>query len=87
MPGNTIQMTPSRATQNGYAIRAFREDQGISVQKLADAVGVTAPHMRNIENEHRNASPRHMALIARALGKPLAAMMRDHPAGTEQVPA
>lgn len=79
--------TPSRATQNGYAIRAFREQQGMSVQKLADAAGVTAPHMRNIENELRNASRRHLALIARALGQPIAALMRDYPDGTEQVPA
>ena len=51
-----INATPSRATQNGYAIRAFREKAGLSVQWLADAVNVSAPHIRNIENEHRNAS-------------------------------
>jgi hypothetical protein len=43
--------------------------------------------MRNIENEHRNASPRHVALIARAIGKPVAAIMRNYPTGSEQVPA
>lgn len=75
--------TPSRPSQNGYAIRGFRESQGLSLQHLADAVGVTAPHMRNIENEHRNASRRHLALIARALGQPIAALMRDYPDGTE----
>lgn len=87
MPGKTISMTPSRATQNGYAIRAFREGEGLSVQALADAIGVTAPHLRNIENEHRNANARHLALIARTLGKPVAAIMRDYPAGAERVPA
>lgn len=87
MPGTTLTVTPARATQNGYAIRAFREAQGLSIQALADAADVSAPHMRNIENEHRNASPRHLALIARRLGTPLAALMRDHPTGAEQVPA
>lgn len=82
-----MNAVPSKARQNGFAIRAFREDQGLSLQALADAVGVTAPHMRNIENEHRNASPRHMALIARRLGKPLAALMREHPTDAEDVPA
>ena len=76
MTATPITATPSRATQNGYAIRAFREKAGLSVQWLADAAAVSAPHLRNIENEHRNVSNRHLALIARALDVPDAALRR-----------
>lgn len=77
MNGTPIQVNPAKATQNGYAIRAFREKEGRSVQWLADMVNVTAPHIRNIENEHRNASPAHLGLIARALDVPVAAIKRE----------
>jgi len=83
MTRNPINATPSRATQNGYAIRAFREKAGLSVQWLADAANVSAPHLRNIENEHRNASNRHLALIARALDVPDSALRRVASASVE----
>lgn len=86
MTGTKVNPTPSPPTQNGYAIRAFREKDGRSVQWLADAIGVTAPHMRNIENEHRNAANRHLALIAKALDVPQSALRRTH-AEVEAVPA
>lgn len=76
MPGTPLRVTPTQPAQNGYAIRAFREKEGLSVQALANAANVTAPHMRNIENEHRNANPAHLNLIARALGVPVAALQR-----------
>ncbi|GAB3622552.1 hypothetical protein GCM10027418_06340 [Mariniluteicoccus endophyticus] len=73
MTGNP---TPTRPTQNGFAIRAFREKEGRSVQWLADQVLITAPHLRNLENEHRNASDEHLNAIARALDVPTAALRR-----------
>lgn len=76
MPRTPLHVTPRPAAQNGYAIRAFREKEGQSVQWLADAAGVTAPHLRNIENEHRNANNTHLSLIARALGVPVSALQR-----------
>lgn len=77
MPKKPIHAVPSPATQNGFAVRAFREKEGKSVQWLADCAGITAPHLRNIENEHRNASAAHLNLIARALDVPVAALRRD----------
>lgn len=82
-PSKTVRATPSKALQNGIAIRAFREKEGKSVQWLADMADVTAPHMRNIENEHRNASTRHLNLIAKALGIPVAAIQRESAADLE----
>lgn len=76
MARTQIRATPTEAAHNGYAIRAFREKEGLSVQDLANAANITAPHMRNIENEHRNANPQHLNLIARALGVPVAALQR-----------
>lgn len=78
MQKKPVQAVPTPANQNGFAIRAFREHAGLSVQWLADAAGVTAPHMRNIENEHRNASATHLNLIAKALDVPVAALRRDY---------
>lgn len=60
--------------QNGIAIRALRRKEGLSVDELATAVGITPPHMRNIENELRSASEEHLARIAKVLEVPLAAI-------------
>lgn len=78
MPKKPVQAVPTPANQNGFAVRSFREKDGQSLQWLADAVGVSAPHMRNIENENRNASPEHLNAIAKALDVPVAALRRDH---------
>jgi len=72
-----IQAVPTPANQNGFAVRAFREKDGRSLQWLADAAQVSAPHMRNIENENRNASPEHLNLIAKALDVPVSALRRN----------
>lgn len=73
---NDLQIRPTPAKQNGFAIRAFREKEGLSVQTLATTVGISGPHLRNLENEFRNASPQHLCRIARALGVPVAALQR-----------
>lgn len=64
--------TPLR--QNGIAIRALRVKEGLTVDELATAIGVTAPHIRNIEGERRSASEVHLARIAKALDVPLKAI-------------
>lgn len=59
--------TASRTRQNGAAIRAIREREGLTVSELASSVGITDPHMRNIELEHKNARPETLARIAKGL--------------------
>ena len=66
--------TKQTLRQNGFAIRALRQKEGLSVDALAIAIDVTAPHLRNIENELRSASEVHLARIAKALDVPLAAI-------------
>lgn len=54
--------------QNGAAIREIRQREGMTISQLAQAVGVSDPHIRNIETENKPARPEHIARIARALG-------------------
>jgi transcriptional regulator with XRE-family HTH domain len=64
--------------QNGAAIRALRRKDGQSVSDLAEACGLTnAQSLVNIENEFRQASIELLNRIARALGVPVAAILRD----------
>lgn len=84
MPKKPPRPVPTPANQNGFAIRAFREKDGQSLQWLADAINRSAPHLRNIENEHRNASPGDLNLIAKALDVPVSALRRDHTARTDK---
>ena len=63
--------------QNGPAIRAIRQREGLSVDKLAALVPMSAPHLRNIENELKNASIEHLAALAKQLDVPMAALRRD----------
>lgn len=69
--------TSDHLRQNGAAIRAIRQREGLSVDQLANQVGFSAPHLRNIENELKNASIEHLAAIALALDVPLAALRRE----------
>lgn len=68
--------------QNGSAIREIRKREGLTVSDLAHRVGISDPHVRNIENENRPASIEHMARIAAALNCSLSSIRR-----IEQVPA
>lgn len=72
------QTTSEHIRQNGASIRALRQREGHSVDDLAKLVGFSAPHLRNIENELKNASVEHLAAIARALDVPIAALRRAH---------
>ncbi len=68
---------PRKATpQNGFAIRAFREREGMKLGALAAQTGISEPHLRNIEVENRPATPEYLARIADALNVPVAALTR-----------
>ncbi len=78
-------------SQNGYAIRAFREREGLTLAMLAQSIGVSESHLRNIETENRSASPHHLGKIADILNVPTAALaripasrLRDNRAGTRR---
>lgn len=67
-------------TQNGFAIRAFRENNTkLDPAGMALLVGVSAAHYRKIEAETRDAQPSQIAKIARACNVPAAALMRTPP--------
>lgn len=75
---------PKPVPQNGYAIREIRQREGLTPDELASAIGVSAPHIRNIELEHKPARPEHIALIARRLRCPIAAIVRGEvPVGVD----
>jgi transcriptional regulator with XRE-family HTH domain len=74
--------TSETVRQNGPAVRALRQREGLTVDALskrvtAAGINLSVPHLRNIENEHKNASVAHLAAIAKALDVPLAAIRRD----------
>lgn len=72
---------PRELRQNGAAIRAIRQREGLSIAGLAhratETTSISEPHLRNIENELKNASIEHLAAIAKALDVPLAAIRRN----------
>lgn len=72
--------TPTR--HNGYAVRALRESRGMSVQDLCDRVTkegrpLSAPALRNIELEHREAKIDLIQRIADVLEVPIQAIARS----------
>lgn len=75
-------MTASASTRhNGYAIRALREARGLSVQDLCNKLTsggreLSAPALRNIELEHREARVDLIQRIALVLEVPVQAITR-----------
>jgi len=67
----------ARPRHNGFAIRDFRIKAGLSVDELANRTLISAPHIRNIENEHREPSPVHLHKIAEVLGVRVMSLIRD----------
>ncbi len=59
---------------HGHALRALREKEGYSPDEMAALVGISGPHLRNLENGHRPASREDLNKIARLLGVPIAAI-------------
>lgn len=66
----------AQTAHNGFAIRDFRIMRGLSVDDLAQAIDVSAPHLRNLENEHRDASDEHLNRIAHVLDIRVASLRR-----------
>lgn len=64
--------------QNGPAIRALREKDGWTQDKLAKAVGIRQASLSAIERELSSAHITTLNLIARKLRVPVGAIMRDH---------
>jgi transcriptional regulator with XRE-family HTH domain len=63
--------------QNGAAIRAFREKEGLTVAELARFVGLHPQALRNIENGSRPASKEAIYNLSRVLRVPVPAITRD----------
>lgn len=66
-----------RTRHNGFAIRDFRIKAGLTVDELAQRTVISAPHIRNIENENREPNPVHLHKIADVLGVRAASLVRD----------
>ena len=49
-------------------IRVIRESSGITQKALAEAAGISAPFLHDLERGNRNAKPETMERIASALG-------------------
>lgn len=87
--------TTSRPRHNGLAIRDFRIHVAkMTVDELANRLAISAPHLRNIENEHREPTPLLLAKIADIIGIRAGSMVRDtsaltgaEPVAIEQVSA
>lgn len=62
--------------QNGIAVRVIRENLGITRKQLAEKIGISQPHLRNLETENRSATREIISRLADALGVPLAAITR-----------
>lgn len=77
-----LLMTESVPTRhNGYAVRVIREARGMSVQDLCDKLTsagreLSAPALRNIELEHREAKVDLIQRIATILEVPVQAIIR-----------
>jgi transcriptional regulator with XRE-family HTH domain len=67
-------MTQPTGRQNGAAIRAFREKEGMSVPEVAGLLGMHPQSLRNIENGRRPASDEIIWHLARILVVPEAAI-------------
>lgn len=62
---------------NGFAVRDFRFKAGLSVDELAQRTLISAPHIRNIENELREPNLVHLHKIAEVLGVRPVSLVRD----------
>lgn len=67
---------PAVPRQNGFAVRAIRQLRGMKVPELAQRVGISDQHVRNIELEHRSSTPEDLARIAQVLDVPVLALQR-----------
>lgn len=74
-------MATKTTRHNGAAIRTFRIRAGLTVQEVCNKVTssgkpLSAPALRNIENEHREGSAVLIQKIADAMDVPVQAIIR-----------
>ena len=70
-----MRKNPTR--HNGPAIRAMRIRAGHKPGAFANSVGISYPHLDNIENERKQASLEVLYRIPDALAVPIEAILRD----------
>ncbi len=64
---------------NAEALRAIRERSGLTVTDLARLSGISQPHISNLENGSRRATPPTIKALAVALGVPMMALFGPEP--------
>lgn len=73
-------MRKSGTRHNGFTIRAMRVREGHKPGDFAKLVGLSYPHLDNIENERKEASDEALYRIADALRVPVDAILRERDA-------
>lgn len=68
---------PSIEQAVGHAVRAFRQERGISITDLASASGVSVAMLSRVESGRVAPSLRTMQAIAAALQIPIASLLKD----------
>ena len=68
----TIPLAVVEAELGGmHSVRAWREHRGMTMQSLADAVGLSKPYVSQIESRKRAGTAATLKKLARALDVPL----------------
>jgi transcriptional regulator with XRE-family HTH domain len=70
-------MADKQTRHNGFTIRAMRVREGHKPGDFARLVGLSYPHLDNIENERKDASDEALYRIADTLRVPVDAILRD----------
>jgi transcriptional regulator with XRE-family HTH domain len=73
-------MAAKQTRHNGFTIRAMRIREGYKPGAFAALVGLSYPHLDNIENERKDASDEALYRIADVLKCPVDAVLRDRAA-------
>jgi DNA-binding XRE family transcriptional regulator len=76
--GVRFPMAVAMAIADGHQpLRAWREHRAMTQEQLAEASGVSKPFVSQIEGGKRNGSASTLARLARALGVPVGALIRQ----------
>ncbi len=59
---------PAQPDTPGALLRKLRQDKGFRTRELAARLGISASHIRSIENSHRALTPELRARICDVLG-------------------
>jgi len=76
----SLLMAAKQTRHNGFTIRAMRVRDGHKPGAFANLVGLSYPHLDNIENERKDASDEALYRIADQLKVPVDAILRDRDA-------